>query len=187
LSAGSGGPTVIAPASYFSDESKPEVDYAAPGVLRRPQLLAIEAAKKHHASLKLNEHAEVRHLVPPMRGSHDIYKMVFHSDCLVFGCGQGGRSALDKELAALQKLKDAYGRLIHKSYFLPDEAEQKYLEEEVRECRRKLRDSMAATIENDASLLVLPTGLGKTGVMCLLPFILPLRRSRSVVSPPSCL
>jgi ERCC4-related helicase len=90
-------------------------------------------------------------------------------------------------LAALQKLKDAYGALIRKSYFKPDESEEKLLEEEVRECRRKLCAAIVAARESNTSLLVLPTGLGKTGVMCLLPFILPLRRSRSVVSPPSCL
>jgi hypothetical protein len=85
VSAGSGGPTVIGPASYFSDESKPEVDYAAPGVLRRPQLLAIEAAKHHHAALKFNERAEVGHLLVLLtRGYHDIHNMLLHSDCLAY-------------------------------------------------------------------------------------------------------
>lgn len=66
---------------------------------------------------------------------------------------------------------------MRKSYFQPDKGTREKLEQDVDECLRGIHKAHVKD-RAMASLLVLPTGLGKTGVMCLLPFVLPLTHSR---------
>ena len=87
---------------------------------------------------------------------------------------------IDAELKAIKELRRAYCDGVRKSYFQPTDDVLGGCEEVVQRCLVAVARIARTTPEIDAraSLIVLPTGLGKTGVMCALPFMLPLKHSR---------
>ena len=136
--------------------SPPNLCLGNDGPLRKPQQQAIAAAKKFHAGLDS-------------------------------GNFQG--NILEEEKKFIQELRTRAFAAIRVTYF------QEYSEgfetvlmkelnrivmgiDEVVQARELV---MAGTGTSEASHLVLPTGLGKTGVICSLPFVLPLKNSRSAI------
>ena len=125
------------------------------GPLRKPQQQAIAKARQFHARLDS-------------------------------GNFQG--NILEDEKKLIQELRTEAFVAIRKTYF------HKYSEQFETDLMKELNrivmdiDEVAQTRElvmagigtSQASHLVLPTGLGKTGVICSLPFVLPLKNSRYI-------
>eukprot|EP00191_Tetraselmis_sp_GSL018_P014085 CAMPEP_0177586720 /NCGR_PEP_ID=MMETSP0419_2-20121207/5225_1 /TAXON_ID=582737 /ORGANISM="Tetraselmis sp., Strain GSL018" /LENGTH=1001 /DNA_ID=CAMNT_0019076635 /DNA_START=386 /DNA_END=3391 /DNA_ORIENTATION=+ len=137
--------------SYFANPPRLMLGPDCP--LRKPQLDAIDAARNFHSARPSSAEES---------------------------------SALHDETLAIQNLQEIACKTIRRTYFeevredvvVP---ELKAALEEVASAAEKRCGLLAGKGVSDASILVLPTGLGKTAVICSLPFVLPLSNSRRVL------
>ena len=93
------------------------------------------------------------------------------------------RKLLGKQVDALIKLKDEFCRQVRISYLVQSPHRQSPTDKPVLSALEDLKNVTSelreyCLHESKPAILVLPTGLGKTGVITGLPFILPLQHSR---------